>query len=141
MTLKQIIEKMPPKCVLSLEELNNMKLGINEEQKHIQNQAKVFKSIANPIRLSILKLLSKQEMCVCVLSELLKIDQTLVSHHLSKLKTAGLVTERVEARWRFYKLRNEALVKLLEISDRITPKSNETVGKTKEHGNVERRTP
>ncbi len=68
-----------------------------------------LKVIANPIRLAILKLLRDKWLCVCLISQALGQDQTLISHHLRTLKSLGLVDERKEGRMRFYKTREGAL--------------------------------
>jgi ArsR family transcriptional regulator len=62
----------------------------------------VFKALSDPTRLRLLSLLSEGEVCVCFLSEVLKIVQPKVSRHLAYLKRAGLVTARREGKWMHY---------------------------------------
>ena len=68
-----------------------------------------LKVISNPLRLAILKLLRDQWLCVCLISEALDQDQTLISHHLRTLKSMGLVEERKEGRMRFYRARKDVI--------------------------------
>jgi DNA-binding transcriptional ArsR family regulator len=73
-----------------------------------------LKVVSNPLRLAILKLLRDQWLCVCLISEALEQDQTLISHHLRTLKSLGLVEERKEGRMRFYRTRKDVVDEYLE---------------------------
>lgn len=79
----------------------------------------VFKGLADPTRLRIIKLLEKKKMCVCELTAVLKIKQSSVSHHLKILKDAGLVNDVRSGQWIDYELAieeyNEYAPKLLEM--------------------------
>ena len=63
----------------------------------------LLKTLADPTRLKLLKLIMVEEFCVCELQELLQISQPAVSQHMAKLKTAGLVTERRAGMWTYYR--------------------------------------
>ncbi len=65
---------------------------------------RVFRAFADETRLRILHLLTKGELCVCDLIEVIGAPQSKVSRHLSYLKRAGLVTDRKEGQWRHYSL-------------------------------------
>ncbi|WP_456421706.1 ArsR/SmtB family transcription factor [Thermococcus sp.] len=75
---------------------------------------KFLKVISNPLRLAILKLLRDQWLCVCLISEALEQDQTLISHHLRTLKSFGLIEERKEGRMRFYRARKDVIDEYLD---------------------------
>ncbi len=62
--------------------------------------------LSSPTRLKLLKLVETEELCVCELAELLAISQPAVSQHLSKLRQAGLVSERRAGQMSFYRARN-----------------------------------
>ena len=47
----------------------------------------------------ILHLMQKGEVCVCVLSKKLGLEQTLISHHLQTLREAGLIQDRKVGTW------------------------------------------
>ncbi|BAZ18295.1 transcriptional regulator (plasmid) [Calothrix sp. NIES-4071] len=66
--------------------------------------AAVFHAMSDPIRLKVLELLKKQELCVCDLSEALSVAQSKLSFHLKILKEANLVNSRPEGRWIYYSL-------------------------------------
>lgn len=64
----------------------------------------VMKSVADPTRVRILKLLEKGEMCVCQVIAVLTFNQSTISKHLFLLKMAELVKERKEGKWVYYSL-------------------------------------
>ncbi|MBR8827823.1 MAG: winged helix-turn-helix transcriptional regulator [Gomphosphaeria aponina SAG 52.96 = DSM 107014] len=63
-----------------------------------------FRSLSDPIRLSVVELLQAQELCVCDLCEKLDISQSKLSFHLKILKEAGLIRPRQAGRWIYYSL-------------------------------------
>ena len=70
----------------------------------------VFKALGDPIRLRILRMLAENgEVCVCRIVEELEMNQPAVSHHMAKLKQAGLLNFRKEGQWIHYSLRLDAL--------------------------------
>jgi len=64
----------------------------------------VMKSVADPTRVRILKLLEAGEMCVCQIVAVLELNQSTISKHLFLLKMAGLVRERQQKKWVHYSL-------------------------------------
>jgi len=73
------------------------------DQRTIDNISKFFSVIANPLRLKILLFLIQKPLPVCLLTNLLSVDQTLVSHHLRTLRECNLVRVEVRGRFRFYR--------------------------------------
>lgn len=63
-----------------------------------------FHALSDPLRVKVLELLRDQELCVCDLSDTLKVAQSKLSFHLKTLKEAGLVRSRQEGRWIYYSL-------------------------------------
>ncbi len=63
-----------------------------------------FKGLADPTRFRMVTLLHQGEMCVCEIMNLLSLPQSSVSRHMGNLKAAGLVTDRRDGRWVFYRL-------------------------------------
>jgi DNA-binding transcriptional ArsR family regulator len=70
----------------------------------LREYERVMKSVADPTRVRILKLLEAGEMCVCQIVAILELGQSTVSKHLFLLKMAGLVKERQEKKWVHYAL-------------------------------------
>ncbi len=65
------------------------------------------KALAHPARLRLLAMLRPGEMCVCQLTAILKLAVSTVSAHLTDLRRAGLVEERKDGRWVFYRLSSD----------------------------------
>ena len=64
-------------------------------------------------RLRILKLLELRELCVCEVMVALDLTQPTASYHLGILEGAGLVKERKEGKWVFYRIANPELIENL----------------------------
>jgi Predicted transcriptional regulators len=63
-----------------------------------------FHALSDPLRLQVINLLLKKELCVCELCEQLDVNQSKLSFHLKILKEAGLLGSRQEGRWIYYYL-------------------------------------
>ncbi|MBU9723743.1 MULTISPECIES: ArsR/SmtB family transcription factor [Bacillaceae] len=70
----------------------------------IDQGAKIVKILGDKTRLNIVSLLMHDECCVCELVELLEMSQPSISQHVAKLKTAGIVKERRQGQWIFYRV-------------------------------------
>lgn len=68
----------------------------------LDQTAKLFKALGDEVRLKILHLVRDDEICVCDLVTELGMAQGTLSHHLSVLQQAGLVTARKQGRWNYY---------------------------------------
>lgn len=68
--------------------------------------ASVFKALSDPTRLRIAALLTHGELCVCDLMAILKLPQSTISRHMSRLKSAGIVNDRRQGKWVHYSLAN-----------------------------------
>jgi DNA-binding transcriptional ArsR family regulator len=64
----------------------------------------VAKAVADPSRMRILKLLEGGQLCVCQITAVLDLAPATVSKHLTALKTAGLVQQRRNGKWVYYRL-------------------------------------
>jgi ArsR family transcriptional regulator len=62
----------------------------------------ILKTLGDFSRLRILGLLSQDELCVCILSEVLHAPQPTVSKHLNRLRYSGLIKCRKASQWCFY---------------------------------------
>ena len=66
--------------------------------------SRLFKALGDETRLRIVALLSHGELCVCHLEEALRLSQPTVSRHLGTLRAAGVVENRRERSWMYYRL-------------------------------------
>ena len=76
----------------------------------VKRQSKFFSALADETRLRILRLLMIREMCVCEIMVALDLTQPTASHHLNLLENAGLVKDRKEGKWVFYKIANPKII-------------------------------
>jgi DNA-binding transcriptional ArsR family regulator len=72
----------------------------------------VYQAIASPTRRALLDALAIGESSVSDLVASLDVTQSAVSQQLAVLKSAGLVGERAEGRFRYYRLRAEPLAEI-----------------------------
>ena len=63
----------------------------------------VLAAMADPLRLRILRLVLRRELCVCEVMDALQIPQYRVSRHLTALRRLGLVAARRDGRWMHYR--------------------------------------
>jgi len=70
----------------------------------MKTTARLFKVLSDETRLRILALLREGELCVCDLMAILELPQSTVSRHLAYLRNAGLVEDRRQGVWMFYRL-------------------------------------
>jgi ArsR family transcriptional regulator, arsenate/arsenite/antimonite-responsive transcriptional repressor len=64
----------------------------------------IAKALSDPVRVQIVDVLRRQagEVCVCDLQPLFDISQPTLSHHLKKLRDAGLVGVERRGQWAYY---------------------------------------
>jgi ArsR family transcriptional regulator len=72
----------------------------------VDDAAAVLRALADPTRLQMLAMLAKtsEPICVCDFTAAFDLGQPTVSHHLGKLRDAGLVTSARQGIWAFYAL-------------------------------------
>ncbi|WP_431873805.1 metalloregulator ArsR/SmtB family transcription factor [Amycolatopsis sacchari] len=83
--------------------------------------AKVFKAVADPVRLRLLSLIASHdggEVCVCDLTEAFDLTGPTISHHLKVLRESGLITGERRGTWIYYRVRPETLARLSAV---LTP--------------------
>jgi ArsR family transcriptional regulator len=70
--------------------------------------------MGHPIRVEIIELLGKKEMCACEIASLFDCDRTTVSKHLAILKDLGIIGQRREGLYIYYSLKLHCLVPMLQ---------------------------
>jgi len=84
------------------------------ERARAEQLAATAKALADPVRLQLVDVLRKHagKVCVCELVPLFEISQPTLSHHLKKLREAGIVDSERRGLWAYYYVNPEALEEL-----------------------------
>jgi ArsR family transcriptional regulator len=84
------------------------------ERDRALRMAEVAKALGDPIRLQLVDLLRRHagKVCVCELVPLFDISQPTLSHHLKKLRDAGIVDSERRGLWAYYYVLPGALQEL-----------------------------
>lgn len=77
--------------------------------------AETFKILGDPTRIKIAFALSKEELCVCDIANLLGVSQSVVSHSLRTLRQMKLVRFRKEGKIAYYTLDDAHINNLLDV--------------------------
>ncbi len=94
-------------------ELNKHNTDSEYRERIINTSAGIFKALSNPLRLRILMMLRNEELSVHDIQERLDISQPLASQHLKVLRNQGLLKERREGKYVYYRLKSRDVTKLM----------------------------
>jgi DNA-binding transcriptional ArsR family regulator len=91
-----------------LNELDDLETVLDENI--VSNDVQALSALGDETRYRLVRLLVKadDELCVCEITPLVDVSDSAVSHALSNLVDAGLVTKRKDGRWRKYRATNQA---------------------------------
>ena len=93
----------------------------------VHQLAEQFKALADPTRIRILSTLSKRELCVCDLAEVLGMTQSAVSHQLRYLRTMRFVKNRRDGNTIYYTHDDAHTMGLLQMAiDHVSHVEKET---------------
>lgn len=96
----------------------NMKI-YDKQRSRFEARASVLKALAHPTRLFMIEELAKKSYCVCELTEMVGLDISTVSKHLSILKNAGLVNVEKKGKQVFYSLRMRCALNFLDCVEAV----------------------
>ena len=84
------------------------------DRRKAERMATIAKALGDPVRLQLVDVLRKHagKVCVCELVPLFDIAQPTLSHHLKKLREAGIVDSERQGLWAYYYVLPEALEEL-----------------------------
>ncbi len=88
------------------------------DNETILGLTETFKVLSDPTRLKIVLALSKKELCVFDIAELLGVTESAISHQLRMLKTLRLVKQRKDGKMVFYSLDDEHIEDLIRVATR-----------------------
>ncbi|WP_422124558.1 ArsR/SmtB family transcription factor [Planococcus sp. X10-3] len=83
-------------------------MAVTVKEIEIEKAGLVLKLMGDKTRLAMMKLLEKNDCCVCEFVEIFGISQSAISQHLRKLRDVGLVKEKRKGQWIFYSLNTES---------------------------------
>jgi len=81
-------------------------------------ESQLLRALADPTRRTIYERLSRREMNVSQLGENLPVSQPAISQHLAVLREVGLLAERREGRFSFYRAEPSGLAPLIDWIER-----------------------
>ena len=84
-----------------------------EEKARAEARSKILKALAHPSRIFIVEKIRETPHCVCELAEMIGIDQSTTSKHLSILKNAGLIEDRKSGTTVYYSLRCDCVMEFI----------------------------
>src|SRR3989338_6632450 len=88
---------------------------MSKKEKNAILTPQFFKALCDPNRISILQWLAKKNKSCCVgeISTCCQVDLSVVSRHLSQMKTAGLLTSERKGKEVFYHVNAKTVVQVL----------------------------
>lgn len=78
-------------------------------------KASIFQALAHPTRIAIVEVLRDGEISAQTIQKRLGLEQANLSQHLSVLRSRQIVSTRKEGNQVFYSLRNQVLVRVLDL--------------------------
>jgi DNA-binding transcriptional ArsR family regulator len=92
-----------------LEELGTLEAALGTAQ--VEAELDVLSALANETRYTLVRVLvaAQEELCVCELNAVVDVTESGLSHALSALVEAGLVSARKDGRWKKYRATNRAV--------------------------------
>jgi ArsR family transcriptional regulator len=102
---------------------------------------KSLKALGDRNRLRIINMLKDRAMCVCEITDILKLSQSTVSGHLRILKEAGIVEDTKDGLWVEYRICQDCQLnkRLLELAQSIFESDREMREERKKASQTDRR--
>ena len=89
-------------------------LKVRVDQKKLERAAYVLKCVAHPVRISIIDLLEQRDrLTVSEIQQVLGIEQSLLSHHLTNMRDKGVVDTQREGKRVFYFLTDNTITSII----------------------------
>ena len=117
-----------------------MTIGRQGESAHVETRSDLdsavalFRSLADPTRLAIVRWLAQGEARVADMTEALGLAQSTVSAHVACLRDCGLVSGRPQGRQMFYALARPELLDLLASAETLLAATGATVALCPNYG-------
>jgi ArsR family transcriptional regulator len=82
-------------------------VAIPASLRNVDSQIEILKALADPTRLQMVGVLRRaaEPVCICDFTAAFNLTQPTISHHMGKLRDAGLVEVTRRGIWAYYRLR------------------------------------
>ena len=96
-------------------------LELPADQDWATGHAQLLKALADPTRLTMVWCLRRAgaPVCICDFTATFDLGQPTVSHHMARLKAAGLVESEKHGLWSYYRLRDDLAPATLGLIDAL----------------------
>lgn len=84
-----------------------------------EKTSEIFKALAHPVRIKIIKQLYNGPICVCHINRNIDYSQANISKHLKILKNAKIVKSTKDGMYQYYKLTDENVKKIINLAEDI----------------------
>ncbi|MBC5992653.1 ArsR/SmtB family transcription factor [Pontibacter cellulosilyticus] len=89
-------------------------LKVRVDKKKLERAAYILKCVAHPVRISIIDLLEQRErLTVSEIQQVLEIEQSLLSHHLTNMRDKGIVDTQREGKRVYYFLTDTTITSII----------------------------
>lgn len=78
---------------------------------------RVFKALASPWRVEILKRIAKEPLCQCEFEKSMAIDKTTISRHVRELVLAGLVEVEQKGVMKILHVKDERVMEIIRLAE------------------------
>jgi DNA-binding transcriptional ArsR family regulator len=95
-----------------------------KSKEYYKRQAKIHKALANEARLMIIDKLNEKECSVGKLTDMIGLDQSTISKHLSVLLSAGIVDFRKDKNIVYYTLLTPCVIDMFTCASKVTKSNN-----------------
>jgi ArsR family transcriptional regulator, arsenate/arsenite/antimonite-responsive transcriptional repressor len=94
-------------------------VAIPDSLRHVDGEVEVLKALADPTRLRMVGILRRaaEPVCICDFTAAFNLTQPTISHHMGKLRDAGLVDVTRRGIWSYYRLRPGMTAKIRALLD------------------------
>ena len=79
----------------------------------------IFKAMAHPTRVHIVKLLKEGPLCVCNILPQLESEQSNTSQHLALLRNQGILDNKKDGSMVIYKIKSPEVLQMIELAENI----------------------
>ncbi|MFB9369575.1 metalloregulator ArsR/SmtB family transcription factor [Kitasatospora albolonga] len=107
---------LKPETVACCPPITSAELSVADSEK----MAAMFKALSDPVRLRLFSKIASHpggEACVCDIQDV-GVSQPTVSHHLKKLREAGLLSSERRGTWVYYRIEPSVLATMSAMLDR-----------------------